>query len=270
MICRYLYTLIFVLLNKWNVSFSPLIRLKQSQIILRYCQLWAKRADNTNCQEEGALSKGWSWIILLTGPFGKTQFHLTYCLSFFLLRWTLVCAIFGSGHCFRKWQVDILLKPLQGKNCEKPYPGYRHSICGEYEMSVLWNQENKVWILQPYITVETFYVGGPTFWSDAFPSRSSCDVNGCLSFPFFFFLIALFLTQAFLVMGSSLLQHLSNVFLCPSSCCIGESKCTHLELFLFRKFPYVSLFALSESWWLLMQKKVWGCLLQILLHTWIY
>lgn len=62
-----------------------------------------------------------------------------------------------------------------------------------------------------------------------------------------FFLIALFLTQAFQVMGNSHLQHLSNAFMCPSSYCIGQSKWTYLELFLFRKFSYVSLFALSHS-----------------------
>lgn len=48
---------------------------------------------------------------------------------------------------------------------------------------------------------------GPAFCSDIFPNRSNCHVNGCLSFPFFF-LIALFLTQAFQVMGNSHFQHL--------------------------------------------------------------
>lgn len=123
--------------------------------------------------------------------------------------------------------LDLLGNPiwpqfLLVENCEYPYPGYTrpsHTICGEYRMSVMLNQEIKLWIFQPYITVETLYIGGTTFWSDVFPSRINCHV-----IPIFF-LIALFLTQPFQVTGDSHFQHLlSKAFVCPSSCCIGQSK----------------------------------------------
>lgn len=56
--------------------------------------------------------------------------------------------------------------------------------------------------------------------------------------------------------------------LCVSIQLLHRAIKIQLELFLFRKFPYVSLFDLSKSWWLLMQRSegVW----QILLHTFFY
>lgn len=110
---------------------------------------------------------------------------------------------------------------------------------------------------------------GPAFCSDIFPNRSNCHVNGCLSFPFFSWLPCFWhrLSRWWGTATSNTSFQRPAAFMCPSICCIGQSKCTHLELLLFRKLPQASLLSSSQSWWLKMQWKEWRCsLINIVAH----
>lgn len=139
--------------------------------------------------------------------------------------------------------LDIVLKPLQGKNWVHTHP----AMASVESMECLsWNGMS--WNVCPVKSWKPGLDLSAQLHSGSSGRRRSHILVWCISqqkqlpcqwlsvIPIFF-LIALFLTQPLQVMGNSHLQHLlSNAFMCPSSCCIEQSQCTHLELLLFRKF----------------------------------
>lgn len=87
------------------------------------------------------------------------------------------------------------------------------------------------------------------------PGTASGNVNGCLSFPFFFLVVS-FLTQDCQVMGNSHLQHLiskaSSLYM-SIQLLHRAIKTTHILSCLSlvsRKFYCVSSLASAQSWWL--------------------